>query len=112
MNQNRQEIGDFSGALQSKTVSHLALRNQVLHCMNAVFDKIIGAIVGRLGSEKKSQVVANQKVMSLHIFRSGDVTAPLASSNDGTSVYVYKNSNLFTGSWSKVTTGGVGIRIS
>ncbi len=60
---------DLSGGVQTKTVAALSQDNQVLHCLNGVFDTKVGAIVGRHGTVLKNDL--GQKIDSMLIYRNG-----------------------------------------
>jgi hypothetical protein len=96
---------DLSGGLQTKTTPDMSLFNQIPHCINGVFSRVVGGIIGRKGSEKQSQVVDDEVVEKLFIYYNGTTKYYLSVINDGETSEqkdIYKSASYFSGAWSKV----------
>lgn len=109
----RQEFLDFSGGVQARTVTPLALNRQVSHLLNGELSTKLGAITGRKGSEVLSTVLDTKEVLTLLQWVKSDGTVRyFASLDDGETtpkVDLYINSDVLSGSWTKsledLTTG-------
>jgi len=104
-NLRRKQSLDVSGGMQTRTVTPLALANQVLHALNGEFSSKLGACTGRKGSSVQSTVVASQTILSMLQWIKNDGTVKyFASASDGAGspkVDLYINSAVFASSWAK-----------
>lgn len=104
-NLKRKQSLDISGGMQTRTVTPLALPNQVLHALNGEFSSKLGACTGRKGSEVQSTVVASQLIRNILQYIKNDGTVKyFAAVSDGTEtpkVDLYVNSAIFAGTWAK-----------
>ncbi len=101
----RKQKMDLSGGVQARTVTSLAVSNQVIHGLNAEFSSKLGAATGRKGSIVLSTVVAAQQILSIMQWIKNDGTTKyFAAVSDGAGtpkIDTYINAAVLAGAWSK-----------
>lgn len=106
----RKVIGDFSGGNQSHTTKNLAGGNQLLHSLNADFDRKLGGAIGRKGSNVVSGgAVAAYRILNLFVYKYSTTKKYLVVYDNGTNgIIALSAADHFAGTFStkkSLTTG-------
>lgn len=99
---------DASGGVQAHTTQGFSGSNQVLHALNANFDRKLGGIVGREGSNQVNDM-GSYPVDNLFVYKYGATKKYLGVFDNTTNTKIqFSASDNFAGSWSDAKNLGTG----
>lgn len=106
----RKVTGDFSGGNQSHTTKNLAGSNQLLHSLNADFDRKLGGAIGRKGSNVVSGgAIAAYRILALFVYKYSTTKKYLAVYDNTTNTIIaLSDAANFAGTWATAKSLGTG----